>query len=66
MTESQNEPGEQDAPEFGLIPDEDLPDDLQPTDDNPLAKDPDDEPEEESDEPGKVEGMPDIGDPGGI
>jgi hypothetical protein len=52
-------------PEVGLIADEDLPEDLQPTDDNPLAKNPGEEPDDESDsEPGKVEGMPDMGDPG--
>ncbi len=56
--------------EVGLVPDEDLPEDLQPSDDNPLAQDP-----EESDDdtgPGgsaeseKVEGMPDMGEPGAI
>jgi hypothetical protein len=54
MTENENKPRAQDGgagdaerdlaeherPEVGLIADEDLPEDLQPTDDNPLAKDP--------------------------
>ena len=54
------------TPEVGLIPDEDLPEDLQPAK-NPLAADPDDESGDESgddcDEP-RVEGMPDLGQPG--
>jgi hypothetical protein len=54
MTENQDQPRPQDGgagdaerdlaeherPDVGLIADEDLPEDLQPTDDNPLAKDP--------------------------
>ena len=58
MSESSNErePGE-----VG-IRDEDLPEDLQPTDDNPLAQNPEDQ--KDDDEPAKVEGMPDVGDPG--
>lgn len=58
MSESSNErePGE-----VG-IRDEDLPEDLQPTDDNPLAQNPEDQ--KDDDEPAKVEGMPDLGDPG--
>jgi len=50
MTTSSNEPGEQESTsesgaqestsEPGVIEDEQLPEDLQPTDDNPLAKDP--------------------------
>jgi hypothetical protein len=52
-------------PEVGLIADEDLPEDLQPTDDNPLAKNPGEESEDDGDaESRKVEGMPDMGDPG--
>ena len=47
--------------------DEDLPEDLQPTDDNPLAKDPDDTDDEDTGGPGgspeTVDGMPDMGDP---
>lgn len=46
MSESSNE---HETPEVGLIRDEDLPEDLQPTDDNPLAKDP---PEAEDDTDG--------------
>jgi len=54
------------TPDVGLIGDEELPEDLQPGEDNPLAQDPDqsedDEAAEGADE--KVEGMPDIGSPG--
>ena len=57
---------DRETPEVGLIADEDLPEDLQPTDDNPLAQDPDqddgDEAGEGADE--KAAGMPDIGNPG--
>ena len=60
MSESSNErePGD-----VG-IRDEDLPEDLQPTDDNPLAQNPDDQKDDDK-TPEKVEGMPDLGDPGG-
>lgn len=51
-------------PEVGLIADEDLPEDLQPTDDNPLAQDPEDQDGDEE-KPEKVEGMPDVGNPAG-
>ena len=58
-------------PDKGYISDEQLPEDLQPTDDNPLAKDPGDstddgDGEDDGDqaEPARVEGMPDLGDPG--
>jgi hypothetical protein len=64
MSESSNE---HETPEVGLIPDEDLPEDLQPTDDNPLAQDPSEAEEEDTAGPGgdtKVEGMPDLGEPG--
>jgi hypothetical protein len=65
MSESSNE---HETPDVGLIADEDLPEDLQPTDDNPLAKDPSDADDEDSgDGPSgesKVEGMPDMGEPG--
>lgn len=81
MSENQNEPGpgqrpsdaerdlaEHERPDVGLIADEDLPEDLQPTDDNPLAKDPGDDEDEGGKTgqggTGKVEGMPDMGDPG--
>jgi len=60
MSESSGE-----TPERGLISDEELPEDLQPTDDNPLAKDPDDESADgKKPEDAKVEGMPDLGTPG--
>lgn len=64
MSESEHE-----TPEVGLVPDEDLPEDLQPTDDNPLAKDPAEETDSTTDAgpggtPDKVDGMPDMGDPG--
>jgi hypothetical protein len=52
---SEREPGED------VIRDEDLPEDLQPTDDNPLAQNPDDQQDDE--QPEKVDGMPDLGDP---
>ena len=58
--------GSPEAPENGFISDEQLPDDLQPAK-NPLARDPGDEDEgDESGGPGeaKVEGMPDMGQPG--
>ncbi|NUR09902.1 MAG: hypothetical protein HOQ22_01040 [Nocardioidaceae bacterium] len=41
MSESPEQPKE--PPETGLIPDEDLPDDLNP-EENPLARDPDEDP----------------------
>lgn len=51
-------------PEVGLIRDEDLPEDLQPTDDNPLAQDPErsDTDDGASVQPEKVDGMPDLAD----
>ena len=69
---AEDQPGsstrDRETPDVGLISDEELPEDLQPTEDNPLAQDPD------TDEPGKdsgaapgterVEGMPDAGEPG--
>ena len=67
MSESPDtDPNRATEPDVGLIADEDLPEDLQPTDDNPLAQYPDvrEEKEKESEEP-KVEGMPDMGQPGG-
>ena len=61
---------ERETPDVGLVPDEELPEDLQPKE-NPLARDPDDDTEgAEGDGPaggsgeGKVEGMPDMGEPG--
>ena len=70
-TEDSETPGRGFDDEPGLIPDEDLPEDLQPTDENPLAKDPDEDGAEDAgpgggpDQP-KVDGMPDMGQPGGI
>jgi hypothetical protein len=63
--DAQRDLAEHERPEVGLIADEDLPEDLQPTDDNPLAKDPgeDEDDSRETSEP-KVEGMPDMGGPG--
>jgi hypothetical protein len=76
MSENSTEDtGERETPEVGLIGDEDLPEDLQPTDDNPLAQDPaetDESQEGDASESGpgpsgepRVEDMPDMGDPGG-
>jgi hypothetical protein len=66
-TGSSDEPGEdRETPDVGLIPDEDLPEDLQP-EKNPLARDPGDDSQDSDDSaPGgpdetKVEGMPDMG-----
>ncbi len=60
MSESSNE---RETPDVGLIADEELPEDLQPSEDNPLAQDPDEQPEDDSAGSPKVEGMPDMGDP---
>jgi hypothetical protein len=59
----EQEPGE---PEVGLIADDQLPEDLKPTEDNPLAQDPSesDDDGDDGDDPGQVEGMPDMGQPG--
>lgn len=59
---------QRETPEVGLIGDDELPEDLQPTEDNPLAQDPA-ESDTSGDGPGKdgntkVEGMPDVGSPG--
>ena len=64
MSENSNE---RETPDVGLISDEELPEDLQPTDDNPLAQAPsetdggddDGAPSEEQ----KVDGLPDMGEP---
>ena len=78
MSEPQNETNqpsdaekdlaEHERPETGLISDEELPEDLRPTEDNPLAKDPEDTDDSSQGGPaasaGKAEGMPDMGDPG--
>ncbi len=65
--DSRRDLAEHERPEAGLISDEELPEDVRPSDDNPLAKDPDDDEESSGGpgaKPGKVEGMPDMGDPG--
>jgi hypothetical protein len=67
MSESSNERPDREEPEVGLVADEDLPEDLQPTDDNPLAQDPEDREKaeaEKADNSPKVEGMPDMKEPG--
>lgn len=65
MSENSNE---RETPEIGLVPDEDLPEDLQPTDDNPLAQAPSESGDDESGEKAsgdeKVDGLPDMGEPG--
>jgi hypothetical protein len=52
----------------GAVTDDQLPEDLQPTDDNPLAKDPGEDDEDGAGDTAagspKVEGMPDLGNPG--
>lgn len=66
VDDSRRDLAEHEQPEAGLISDEELPQDLQPSDDNPLAKNPgeDEEPSGAGPTPDKVEGMPDMGDPG--
>lgn len=62
---------DRETPEVGLIADEELPEDLQPTEDNPLAQDPDESDDATDAGPGagpggdekSVEGMPDMGSP---
>jgi hypothetical protein len=73
MSETTNEPDEPgqpnesvEAPDTGLIADEQLPEDLQP-EKNPLARNPGEESEDESsdaDGSPQVDGMPDMGDAG--
>jgi hypothetical protein len=65
MSENSNE---RETPDVGLVPDEDLPEDLQPTDDNPLAQAPSETGDEGGDGDGpsgdqKVDGLPDMGEP---
>ena len=60
---------ERETPEVGLIADDELPEDLRPSDDNPLAQDPaettaDNDHDAKSSGEQKVEGMPDMDDPG--
>jgi hypothetical protein len=74
MSESTNENdesgpdsgGSREPGEIG-IPDEDLPEDLQPTDDNPLAQTPEQQGDDEADQDpsAQAEGMPDVGNPAG-
>ncbi len=54
------------TPEVGLVDDDDLPEDLRPSEDNPLAQTPEqrEEAEREKESTPKVEGMPDMGEPG--
>ena len=68
MSENSNE---RETPDVGLVPDEDLPEDLQPTDDNPLAQTPSQTDDADADNGGdgpsgeqKVDGLPDMGEPG--
>ena len=68
MSENSNE---RETPDVGLIADEDLPEDLQPTDDNPLAQAPSESGDADEDDGGdgpsgepKVDGLPDVGEPG--
>ena len=65
-SDAERDLAEHERPEAGLISDEELPEDLQPTDDNPLAKNPGDDDEKNDEGAGgpKVEGMPDMGSPG--
>jgi hypothetical protein len=77
MSETDNEPtqgrqepsdaerdlAEHERPDRGLVGDKELPEDLQPTEDNPLAKNPGEEDAGEDEEP-KAEGLPDMGGPG--
>jgi hypothetical protein len=61
MSEHTEEPDQS----IHAVDDEDLPEDLQPTDDNPLAKPLSDDPDEGGiDATG--EGMPDMGEPGAV
>jgi hypothetical protein len=67
-TDAEKDLAEHERPEVGLIADEDLPEDLQPTDDNPLAKNPDDAADDGASGAGPLgggaDGMPDVGNPG--
>ena len=58
MSESSNE---NETPEVGLIPDEDLPEDLQPTDDNPLAKAPSETEDDADNGEPTSDDLPDMG-----
>lgn len=68
MSESANETSDQsdqsgEMPEVGTISDEQLPEDLQPKK-NPLARNPDEEGDDEDASEPQVDGMPDMGQPG--
>ena len=77
MSETDNEPtpgrqepsdaerdlAEHERPDRGLVGDKELPEDLQPTEENPLAQDPGEGDAGEDEEP-KAEGLPDMGGPG--
>jgi hypothetical protein len=63
QSDAERDLAEHERPEQGLVGDEELPEDLQPTDDNPLAKNPGAGDDGDDGEP-KVEGMPDMGGPG--
>jgi hypothetical protein len=62
MSESTPENASTDQPDEGLIPDENLPDDLQP-DKNPLAREPEDGPDGEGSGPPPGLQTPDVGQP---
>ena len=70
--QSEEQPTESESDSGVGISDDQLPEDLQPTDDNPLAQSPEDHPigrdaeSEDGDDAAekKVEGLPDAGDPG--
>jgi hypothetical protein len=49
-SDAERDLAEHERPEKGLISDEELPEDLRPSDDNPLAKDP--EEQDDGEEPG--------------
>jgi hypothetical protein len=62
QTDAERDLAEHERPDRGLVGDKDLPEDLQPIDDNPLAKNPGEE--DADDEEPKAEGLPDMGAPG--
>jgi hypothetical protein len=63
QTDAERDLAEHERPDRGLVGDKDLPEDLQPIDDNPLAKNPGEEDTDDDEEP-KDEGLPDMGAPG--
>ncbi len=62
MSETSNEQEPAGTPETGLVADGDLPEELQPSEANPLAQQPEEQADGEGEEP-KVDGMPDVGQP---